>query len=230
MLQDVGRYSTYHRRSFSTLWSAICAVSLTDGCQFLASHTLSPSSLLPSRILSIHRPAPKTTANSVLMLANRLGRHSAPCFDGPFNFMFWLGVQTPRPQPSATSPLRLVLLSEASSTPLQATRPAFGQLATHRFSMALQFGRMTVPSSPRLLHQQQSFEGFNGYGLNGFFRLHQASCNGSLTSMPCNGAFPPARLLLQLLQVLESLLSRLMLEPSSLMDGLWAIHWGAPLA
>eukprot|EP01018_Ginkgo_biloba_P031352 Gb_07925 [translate_table: standard] len=61
--------------------------------------------------------------------ANRLGMPSAPYIDGPFNFKFRLGVQTPQPQLSATSPLCSVLLSEALSTPLQAMRPAFGQLA-----------------------------------------------------------------------------------------------------
>eukprot|EP01018_Ginkgo_biloba_P015726 Gb_32925 [translate_table: standard] len=63
---------THHRRSSSALKSTVGAVPLTDGCRFLTSHTLSPSSLLPFRILSIHRPALTTSANSALKLPHRL--------------------------------------------------------------------------------------------------------------------------------------------------------------
>eukprot|EP01018_Ginkgo_biloba_P005382 Gb_27444 [translate_table: standard] len=54
---------------FPAFWSVVSAVPLTDGRRFLASHTLSLSSLLPSRILSIYRPTPTTSANTTLKLA-----------------------------------------------------------------------------------------------------------------------------------------------------------------
>eukprot|EP01018_Ginkgo_biloba_P021891 Gb_29352 [translate_table: standard] len=55
---------------FPALWSVVDAVPLTDGRRFLASQSLSPSSLLPSRILSIYRPAPTTLTNTALKLVS----------------------------------------------------------------------------------------------------------------------------------------------------------------
>eukprot|EP01018_Ginkgo_biloba_P018637 Gb_32898 [translate_table: standard] len=60
-VQTDRRFSNHHRRSSSALKSVVGAVPLTDGRRFLASQCLSPSSLLPSRILSIDMPTPMTT-------------------------------------------------------------------------------------------------------------------------------------------------------------------------
>eukprot|EP01018_Ginkgo_biloba_P001946 Gb_27660 [translate_table: standard] len=51
-----------------TLKSVVGAVPLTNERRFLASHTLSPSFPLPSKILSIDMPAPTTSVNSALKL------------------------------------------------------------------------------------------------------------------------------------------------------------------
>eukprot|EP01018_Ginkgo_biloba_P000095 Gb_18480 [translate_table: standard] len=52
----------------STLVGRRCSLPLTDRCRFLAFHTLSPSSLLRSRVLSIYKPAPTTSVNTGLRL------------------------------------------------------------------------------------------------------------------------------------------------------------------
>eukprot|EP01018_Ginkgo_biloba_P035152 Gb_02973 [translate_table: standard] len=60
--------SVFITTKFPTHKSIVGAVPLTDGRQSFASPCLSPSSLLPSRILSIYRPVPKTSTNSALKL------------------------------------------------------------------------------------------------------------------------------------------------------------------